>query len=108
MLAQTCASTPLALSRAGLHPSSGLCRLPARPWRPSRRPCAIRSQQAPTEQKESSSKDGRAAVAEAVPRSTAGRSVLSAKQEGASTDLAVILPRLKEVCEARDRGIVRH
>lgn len=39
----------------------------------------------------------RATLSEATPSATASRSVLSTKQEGASTDLAVILPRLKEV-----------
>lgn len=39
----------------------------------------------------------RAPVTEASPLAAAGPSVLSAKKEGASTDLAVILPRLKEL-----------
>ncbi|KAL4440466.1 hypothetical protein ABPG75_003467 [Micractinium tetrahymenae] len=87
MLAQLCA--PASLGLAG--PSKGLPRLHARPRRPDRCRLATRSQQAPAEQRESTT------PAEAVPRSAAGRSVLTTKQEGASTDLAVILPRLKEL-----------
>lgn len=100
MIAPSLARASLAFSGARLRPSSGLCRLPARSCRPERYRIATRSQQAPTEQRESSNSSG-TAVAESVPRSTAGRSVLSAKQEGASTDLAVILPRLKEVWGAQ-------
>lgn len=63
----------------------------ARARRPVRLPLAPRSQQ---DRQEGPSG---ATLTEAAPRAPAGPTVLSRKQEGASTDLSVILPRLKKV-----------
>ncbi|PRW39262.1 ABC transporter D family member chloroplastic isoform A [Chlorella sorokiniana] len=63
----------------------------ARARRPVRLPLAPRSQQGRQEGPSS------AALTEAAPRAPAAPTVLSRKQEGASTDLSVILPRLKKL-----------
>lgn len=93
------ASVPMA-GRAAL--AAGQCRpLPPalRPGRPSlatvtrpvRLPLAPRSQQGRQEGPSS------ATLTEAAPRAPPAPTVVSRKQEGASTDLSVILPRLKKV-----------
>lgn len=63
----------------------------ARGKRALRLPLAPRSQQGPQEGASG------ATLTEAAPRAPAAATVLSRKQEGASTDLSVILPRLKKV-----------
>lgn len=90
-------SQPLAQLGVGLaRPLTGPCIRPGaapstrsrqcqRLGRPRRR-LAARSEQ----------RDG-ATLTEAAPRAPASTTVLSRKQEGASTDLAVILPRLRKV-----------
>ncbi|KAI7843346.1 hypothetical protein COHA_003043 [Chlorella ohadii] len=69
---------------------------PGRPFlatarRPAGLPLAPRSQQGKQEGPSS------ATLTEAAPRAPAAPTVLSRKQEGASTDLSVILPRLKKL-----------
>lgn len=89
------AARPAALEMRQCRPLPPLLR-PGRPSlargrRPVRLPLAPCSQQGPQEGASG------ATLTEAAPRAQAAATVLSRKQEGASTDLSVILPRLKKV-----------
>lgn len=81
------------LSHTALLPAGRL----ARPLKRRATQLAPRSQQQPQQEREP--------LSEAAPRAAAGATVLRAKQEGASTDLAVILPRLKTVSVGRGAAV---